>query len=75
MEELSTEEMVACRGGYYIDVKFNKNFNFDSLGNGIANHSGGIADSFNNTNGIVVTLWVDRIERTLFTLDWLYPGT
>jgi hypothetical protein len=64
MEELSTEEMTALRGGSFrINVNFSRNFNGDDLGNGIANksggianHSGGVADSFNNQNGVFVAL-------------------
>jgi hypothetical protein len=62
MEELSTEEMTALRGGY-VRINFSHNFNGDDLGNGIANKSGGIAnrsggvaDSFNNQNGVFVQL-------------------
>jgi len=62
MEELSTEEMTALRGGYF-SVNISHNFNGDDLGNGIANksggianHSGGVWDSFNNQNGVFVSL-------------------
>jgi hypothetical protein len=62
MEELSTEEMTALRGGF-LRINFSRNFNGDDLGNGIANksggianHSGGVADSFNNQNGVFVAL-------------------
>jgi len=62
MEELSTEEMTALRGGFF-RISFSHNFNGDDLGNGIANqsggianHSGGVGDSFNNQNGVFVRL-------------------
>lgn len=63
MEELNTEEMTALRGGNRNKIIIAHNFNGDKLGNGIANDSGGIANrsggitaSFNNNNGVFVTV-------------------
>lgn len=61
MEELNIEEMTALRGGFKVIIAHN--FNGDKLGNGIANesggianHSGGILGSFNNNNGVFVSV-------------------